>query len=72
MFEMPLTLGIMCACILQSKVKSGDSCEVHEQEDRDHSESSVSSKGRNSHSYNSPSFSDDEMTGRLSPFHLDR
>ena len=41
-------------------------------EDQDRSESSISSRGRNSHSQNSPSFSDDEMTGRLSPFHLDR
>ncbi|XP_052764243.1 protein FAM13A-like isoform X2 [Mya arenaria] len=55
----------------KSKLKTQEGSQVPEIEEPDRSESSVSSKGRNSHSYNSPSFSDDEMTGRLSPFHLD-
>lgn len=58
--------------IFQSKLRSYEGNNVPEIEEPDHSESSISSRGRNSHSYNSPSFSDDEMTGRYSPFHLDR
>jgi hypothetical protein len=53
-------------------MKSQDGFHVPDIEEPDHSESSISSKGRYSHSYSSPNFSDDEMTGRLSPFHLDR
>ncbi|XP_053383578.1 protein FAM13A-like [Mercenaria mercenaria] len=55
----------------KSKLKGHDGFHVPEIEEPDHSESSISSKGRYSHSYSSPNFSDDEMTGRLSPFHLD-
>lgn len=61
---------MICVCS-QSKLKvEGSGGLAPETDDHERSESSVSSRGRNS--YNSPSFSDDEMTGRLSPFHLDR
>ncbi|XP_052264203.1 protein FAM13A-like isoform X2 [Dreissena polymorpha] len=55
----------------KTKLKSFEGNQVPDIEEPDHSESSISSKGRNSHSHNSFSFSDEEMTGRLSPFHLD-
>ena len=53
-------------------MKTYEGSHYPDHEDQDFSESSISSKGRNSGSYQSPAFSDDEMTGRLSPFHLDR
>ncbi|KAL3875584.1 hypothetical protein ACJMK2_033522 [Sinanodonta woodiana] len=48
-----------------------ESSNYQDHEDVDHSESSVSSRGRNSSSLHSPQFSDDEIAGRASPFVLD-